>query len=166
MPRLPDALVVTYPVGRTGALAAGLLGLGGAGWLAAIGMLVMPSAQSAKAWTAIVLIVFCGIASAALALFWRRQARRTLRWDGQFWWLGLPPGAREQGGEGARVQVRLDAQRWMLLWFGATGARRGHWLWAEARIDPARWHLLRCALYLPQSSADSARLRNADAERA
>ncbi|WOP16618.1 hypothetical protein [Ottowia sp. SB7-C50] len=112
------------------------------------------------------MIASCVVASAALGWFWRRQIGRELRWDGECWWLGVPGQPLEQGGDDARLQVRLDAQRWMLLWFTAPGEPRGTWLWAQASADPARWHLLRCALYLPQSSTDRARLRDADAERA
>ena len=163
---MPDAPVVTYPVGRSAALGAGLVVVGALGWMAAFSMLFWPFAQAGSAWKASILIASCVAASAALAWFWWRQVDCVLRWDGAGWWLGAPGSPREQGGDDARVQVRLDAQRWMLLWFKAPEAPRGTWLWAQASSDPARWHLLRCALYLPQSSTDRARWRDADAERA
>ena len=87
---------------------------------------------------------------------------RRLRWDGERWWVIDSRGEQE----GAQVQVRLDAQRWMLLWFRPVGSSRGTWLWAQASVDPQRWHLLRCALYLPQSSADATLRHEPDAERA
>ena len=63
--------------------------------------------------------------------------------------------------------VISGAQRWMLLWFhpGAAG-ERGRWLWAEAASEPARWHLLRCALYLPLTSASVGAPPSSEAGRA
>lgn len=46
---------------------------------------------------------------------------RRLRWDGERWWVIDSRGEQE----GAQVQVRLDAQRWMLLWFLPVGSSRG-----------------------------------------
>ena len=87
---------------------------------------------------------------------------RRLRWDGEHWWVIDSRGEQE----GAQVQVRLDAQRWMLLWFLPVGSSRGTWLWAQASVDPQRWHLLRCALYSPMTSATEGAVPRADAERA
>ena len=103
---------------------------------------------------------------------------RRLRWDGERWWVIDSRGEQE----GAQVQVRLDAQRWMLLWlvhpvmsgaqrwmllwFLPVGSSRGTWLWAQASVDPQRWHLLRCALYSPMTSATEGAVPRADAERA
>ncbi len=161
-----DVRPVAFPVGRSVALALGLILLGMAGWLAAFLGLFLSSAQSGKAITASLFIAICLTVSLALGWFWRRQTSRVLRWDGEHWWLSEAGSTMEQGGEGAQTQIRLDVQHAMLLWFCATGARRGQWLWAQASSDPSRWHLLRCALYLPQSSADSASVRAADTQRA
>ena len=84
---------------------------------------------------------------------------RRLRWDGERWWVIDSRGEQE----GAQVEVRLDAQRWMLLWFHDPAAARATWLWAQASHDPVRWHLLRCALY---SAAPLAAGSPADASRA
>ncbi|QTD43861.1 hypothetical protein [Ottowia testudinis] len=103
---------------------------------------------------------------AAMLNFWRHQRARTLRWDGECWFVGAPVEAVEMGGEGAQVLLRLDAQRWMLLWFQPASGARGCWLWAQARNDPARWHLLRCALYSPLTSASAGSTPAAETERA
>jgi hypothetical protein len=164
-----DLPVVAYPVGRSTALAAVLTLLAAIGWIAAFSVLFLPFAQSGQALVASILIATCVVSNVALGLFWRRQLSRVLRWDGESWWLGVPGIPLEQGGEQAEIQVRLDAQRWMLLWFATPGApdgQRGQWLWAQASAAPARWHLLRCALYLPQSSADATLRHEPDAERA
>lgn len=148
---MPDAPVVTFPVGRTATLAMGLAVLVWVGWGLAFFVSFGHPVAVGKARPAIVLLVPCLIAAGACWRFWRLQVPRQLCWDGERWHL-ITAGA-EEGGDGARVQVRLDAQRWMLLWFRAAGARRGTWLWAQASTAPQRWHLLRCALYLPQTSA-------------
>ena len=87
---------------------------------------------------------------------------RRLRWDGERWWVIDSRGEQE----GAQVQVRLDAQRWMLLWFHDPAAARATWLWAQASHDPVRWHLLRCALYLPLTSASVGAPPSSEAGRA
>ncbi len=66
---------------------------------------------------------------------------------GERWLLHTPGTEPDRGGEGAGVEVRLDAQRWLLLRFRDPAEAGAHWLWAQASHDPARWHLLRCALY-------------------
>ena len=102
------------------------------------------------------------LASLGCWRFWRQQAARQLRWDGERWWL-IDAG-REH--EGAPPQVRLDAQRWLLLWFRPLAGGRGMWLWAQASADPQRWHLLRCALYSPMTSAAQGSAPGVDVERA
>ena len=164
MDRAPS---VVYPVGRTRALAWVLAVLAGSGAALLFSVLFRPLAHVQRAPAAIVLIVSWLGAVAAMWHFWRRQRPRQLRWDGECWFVGAPTDAEEQGGGGARVEVRWDAQRWMLLWFhpGAAG-ERGRWLWAEAASEPARWHLLRCALYLPLTSASVGAPPSSEAGRA
>lgn len=94
--------------------------------------------------------------------FWRQQSPRQLRWDGERWWLA----ERDHAHEGAEIQVRLDAQRCLLLWFRPVNGRRPVWLWAQASADPQHWHLLRCALYSPVTSAAAGNVPRADVERA
>ena len=161
MDRAPS---VVYPVGRTRALAWVLAVLAGSGAVLLFSVLFWPMTPVQRAPEAIVLIVSWLGAVAAMWHFWRRQRPRQLRWDGECWFVVAPTDAVEQGGEGARVEVRWDAQRWMLLWFHpAAAGERGRWLWAEAASEPARWHLLRCALY---SAAPLAAGSPADASRA
>ena len=165
-PAVADAPLVAYPTGRSGALATVVAGLVCSGWLAALWVYFWAPALVHQAPVAILLILSCLASAGAAWHFWRRQIARTLRWDGAHWFLSTAVPPLELGGEGAQVQVRLDAQRWMLLWFRAAGDRRGQWLWVQARSEPPRWHLLRCALYLPVTSANTGGLSGADTERA
>ncbi|MDO5692188.1 MAG: hypothetical protein Q4G70_06880 [Pseudomonadota bacterium] len=154
---------VIFPVGRTRALAVGLLALSAGGLLMLMSTWFWPSTGAHKAWSAMVLAVFSGAATMACWRFWRQQVPRHLRWDGERWWLLVVSGGEQ---EGALVQVRLDAQRWMLLWFRPEDGGRAIWLWAQASVDRQRWHLLRCALYSPETSAKQGSVPKADAERA
>ena len=158
-----DAPAVSYPVGRATALARVLLGLALAGWLLAMLAFIGPPALDWRAPAAILLIVTNLLVTAVLWRFWQGQRPRQLRWDGQHWQLREAAALAEPDGQGARVQVRLDAQRWMLLWFHDPAAARATWLGAQASHDPVRWHLLRCALY---SAAPLAAGSPADASRA
>lgn len=140
-----DAPAVSYPVGRSRLLA----GLLGTAWLTGLGAVVFAAFSGSKhtnqALTAIVLIASVSLAGIAAIAFWRQQGRRRLVWDGERWLIldGVGPSR----GDEARVHVRLDLQRVMLLCHEDPAHRRRIWLWAEASHDPARWHLLRCALY-------------------
>ena len=164
MDRAPS---VVYPVGRARALAWVLAVLAGSGAVLLSSLLFWPMTPVQRAPEAIVLIVSWLGAVAAMWHFWRRQRPRQLRWDGECWFVVAPTDAVEQGGEGARVEVRWDAQRWMLLWFHpAAAGERGRWLWAEAASERARWHLLRCALYLPLTSASVGAPPSSEAGRA
>ena len=165
---MADVPPVSYPVGRSAALA-GVLALP----LLLAAALAAWACFDAKAGahigpTAIVLIVSVALAVAAACHFWRRQPLRTLHWDGSEWRLGEGTAAAAGDASAAAtcVQVRADAQRWLLLWYPAAGDRRGQWLWAQASSDPARWHLLRSALYSPQPSAGGPGAAATDAERA
>lgn len=165
---VPDVPPVSYPVGRSAALAAVLAWPVAGGALLAIWACFSTWASALPALNAIILIVVVVVAAGAAWHFWRGQVPRTLHWDGVQWFLGdaAAGGAPDLGQEGASLQVRADAQRWLLLWFAPSGRRGGRWLWAQASADPARWHLLRCALYLPQSSAGQSGASPTDAERA
>jgi hypothetical protein len=91
----------------------------------------------------IVLAAF--IAGAGLALrLWRGQVAGALVWNGAQWFL------ENTGKAGtttaiAPPAVRLDGQRWLLLYTRAD--RRPVWLWIGRAAAPPRWHALRCALY-------------------
>ena len=152
-----DAPPVTYPVGRTPRLAWLLAGLWLVGAAAVFWALFSAPALMQQASEAILLIASVVFSGMACGMFWRSQPPRSLVWDGARWGLGPEPG------EGARLHVRMDLQRVMLLCLQAPPARRPVWLWAEAAHDAARWHLLRCALY---SSALSAAAEPAADERA
>lgn len=153
---------VVFPVGRTRALAGVLATLAAGGWvLLALGLLwPAPPLWSARAALALMLAALA--ATAGCWHFWQRQTARQLRWDGECWWLA--DAGREH--EGAPPEVRLDAQRWMLLWFRPLPGRRGCWLWAQASADAPRWHLLRCALYSPVTSTAPGDAPAVDVERA
>jgi hypothetical protein len=153
---------VVYPVGRTKALAVVLTALVASGWLLALYACFWPPALIPSAPAAIVSMVSCAAVSVGCWRFWRAQTARHLRWDGERWWL-VEAGSEL---EGAPLQLRLDAQRWMLLWFRPLSARRAIWLWAEASTDPQRWQLLRCALYSPMTLAAQTDAPAADVERA
>ncbi|MFD1893674.1 hypothetical protein [Ottowia beijingensis] len=153
---------VVYAVGRTRALAVWLTALSAGGLLMLVSVFFWPPAGAHTAQAAIFLLVFSTAAMLGCWHFWRGQVPRRLRWDGERWWVIDSHGEQE----GAQVQVRLDAQRWMLLWFRPVGSSRGRWLWAQASVDPQRWHLLRCALYSPMTSATEGAVPRADAERA
>ena len=163
---MAGAPAVSYPVGRTGALATVLAGLLASAWSTMIWAWIMASNPYQPASEAMIYIAIGGLSTAALWHFWRQQPPRQLRWDGACWWLLSAGDAHERGGDGARVQVRLDAQRWMLLRFHEPDTVRPTWLWAQAAHDPVRWHLLRCALYLPATSAQGGLAARAEVPRA
>jgi len=138
---------VSYPVGRSAALARVLLGLAAAGWLA-LGLTYFLAPELIQlAPAAMLSIAINALVTLGLWRFWRAQEARQLRWTGERWLLHTPGTEPDRGGEGAGVEVRLDAQRWLLLRFRDPAEAGAHWLWAQASHDPARWHLLRCALY-------------------
>ncbi len=138
-----EAPPVVYPVGRT-RLLAWVLAVGwalGALMLSLIYFLYFP--VDASRLKAIFMIAILLLTSAALMTWWRRQARRTIRWDGERWQLGAEQ--VDVIDDSAWIEVVLDVQRALLLRY-RSGAR-SVWLWAQASSDPARWHLFRCALY-------------------
>jgi hypothetical protein len=141
--------MVTYPVVPGPVLAAGMMGLAFSGPLILIATFVVAGVPSV--FLAAAVLVGCAVVAAGCWRFWKRQQRpRVLRWDGERWWLT----AAGQDVAMDRVQVRLDWQRWMLLWCRPAGSRRGgEWLWIQAATDPQRWQLLRCALYSPVTLA-------------
>lgn len=147
---MTDAPAVTYPVGRARPLALLLAGLWLAGALLTLALWWMPRAPLGG--LAGGLLVGSLVATgAALLGFWRSQSARRLIWNGACW--GLREGAIESAGDEVRVEVRLDAQRALLLRYRDPHRARPLWLWAQASSDAGRWHLLRCALYSSGKSA-------------
>jgi hypothetical protein len=72
---------------------------------------------------------------------WRVSAR-SLRWDGQVWWLDAVPGG---------MKVVIDLGPWMLLSFTpAAPGRLMSWLPVQRRGLEPQWHALRCAVYSPR----------------
>ncbi|NZA02934.1 hypothetical protein H0I39_16510 [Ottowia beijingensis] len=111
---------VVYAVGRTRALAVWLTALSAGGLLMLVSVFLASSRRPHSASS----YLFIGFSTAAMLgcwHFWRGQVPRRLRWDGERWWVIDSHGEQE----GAQVQVRLDAQRWMLLWFRPVGSSRG-----------------------------------------
>ena len=145
-----EAPAVRHGTGRTPGLAVTLVSvwLMGAALAAATGGgMFGPPVDGWRGW--VLLGAVLGVALALLD-FWRRQRPRVLVWDGGNW--GLIEHQADAPQDEARIQVRLDAQRALLLRFSASPGGRAHWLWAQAGDDRHAWHLLRCALY---SSAKS-----------
>ena len=142
--RVDNAPALTYPVGPTPQLASTLAGLWLAGVAAVAWTLFSESALIRQPPVAVFLLAAVAASGLACLAFWRGQRSRTLLWDGEYW--SLAPGGDDSYSETARLHVRMDLQRAMLLSFEQP-ARRRVWLWAEAARDPVRWHLLRCALY-------------------
>lgn len=141
---------MTYPVGRARPLALLLAGLWLAGALLTLALWWMPRAPLGG--LAGGLLVGSLVATgAALLGFWRSQSARRLIWNGACW--GLREGAIESAGDEVRVEVRLDAQRALLLRYRDPHRARPLWLWAQASSDAGRWHPLRCALYSSGKSA-------------
>ena len=171
---MPQPLVVRYPAGRSRTLTWLLGGVGAGLWVLVFLASFGPLAGDHKAWKAIVLIVIGLMASLSLWRFWRQQAPGELECDGEHWLLHPAPGAPlcavGEGDAGPwRAEVRLDAQRWMLLRLLPMERRgAGCWRWVQASSAPQRWHRLRCALYVPQTAAGrhGAAAAADDAERA
>ena len=150
---MTDAPAVTYPVGRTPALALLLVGLWSAGALVALVMVGLPGAPLGG-WAGGLLLGSLLASAWGLWDFWRGQKARRLVWDGANW--GLREDAAEFLDDEARVEVRLDVQRALLLSYRDPSRARPLWLWAQASSDAGRWHLLRCALYSSGKSAGRA----------
>lgn len=147
---MTDAPAVTYPVGRTPALAWLLAGLWLAGALLTLALWWTPRAPLGGLAGGLLLgsLVAVGV---VLFGFWRGQRARSLIWDGACW--GLREGAAESANDDTRVEVRLDVQHALLLCYHDPRRARPLWLWAQASSDARRWHLLRCALYSSGQSA-------------
>lgn len=141
---------MTYPVGRARALALLLAGLWLAGALLTLALWWMPRAPLGGLAGGL-LVGSLAATGAALLGFWCSQSARCLIWNGACW--GLREGAIESVSDEVRVEVRLDAQRALLLRYRDPHRARPLWLWAQASSDAGRWHLLRCALYSSGKSA-------------
>jgi hypothetical protein len=146
-----DAPPVSHAVGRSKVLGALLATVWLSGALA-VSMLFRLPGQAQPAWVATALMLLLVASGAALLRLWLAQKPWQLLWDGVRWSL------RQRGDETvasneARVEVRLDLQRALLLRYSEPASRRRPvWLWVQAAGDARRWHLLRCALYSCASS--------------
>jgi toxin CptA len=133
---------VTYPVGRSRFLGQLLI----LGWLAGAGAgVVLWRFHGISSWRLVVMAVALTLSGGLAWWLWRHLPDRCLRWDGQTWRL-LASAQDSNAGQAARLAVRLDLQRHLLLRLRSLDGVEC-WLWAEATADPARWHALRCAVY-------------------
>jgi hypothetical protein len=103
---------------------------------------------AAAGW-ALPVVVLAALAAAALALRWTSSAATELCWDGSRW---------SADGEGGRLDVMIDLQRWLLLRLRPTGRRRGRWIAVAAGEAGAQFALLRAVLHsaVPELETDAA----------
>jgi hypothetical protein len=119
-----------------------------------------PLTDPAGRWIAALAVL--GVAGYGAWLVRRAQRRSPvdLAWDGRSWTLAARP--RDPSGTRVpcRVQIELDAGRWLLLRLRplATGAALGtrtlHCALHAACHDAAAWHALRCALHAPGAQGE------------
>lgn len=99
--------------------------------------------------------VFTALMAGWLAWRCTRRAGMVLQWDGKNWWLQQPLAVR--GGEPQRcmLEVMVDTGAWLLLRLRSAEPRVGRgttWLPVQREGLEDRWHLLRAAIYSPQTA--------------
>ena len=131
-------------------------------WRAAVLAIAAAVALTLLAWAAAELpatgtrklafvVVLLAVDLVFMASLWRSRPH-SLRWDGQFWYLGWDdsPGQEPVPGE---LGVAMDLGSWMLLRFRhAPPGRWPRWTWIPVQqwgLEPD-WHALRFALFCPR----------------
>jgi hypothetical protein len=129
---------------RFGAWRAACAGLATVAWLVVVAW-TMDAVKAHPTLLLLSLLVLVGASLGLLRQAWH-LAPASLRWDGQLWHVG-PAATMGEEPQAGRLAVAVDLGAWMLLRFGAEGARGGAWLPVQRRGHELAWHGLRATVY-------------------